>query len=105
MKFATIMLSGLLVTTVGNSQESSIVVATQLGSVLAAEEPCHFSYDMAAIQRYISRNVSESDMGFGSLLQTMVQGQTYEMRRMTPATLAAFCAQTERVAKFNGFID
>jgi hypothetical protein len=84
--------------------ESSIGLANQLGTVLAAEKTCGFSYDMAAVQSYISNNVQQSDMSFGSMLQMMVQGNTIEMQSMTPATLTALCAQTGRVAKFNGFI-
>jgi ABC-type oligopeptide transport system substrate-binding subunit len=84
--------------------ESSIALANQLGTVLAAESACHLSYDPKAIQNYISKNVPESDMSFGSLLEIMVQGQTTQIAQMTSATLTALCAQTERVARFNGFI-
>jgi len=81
-----------------------MTVAVELGTVLAAERPCHLSYNTDAVQRYIADHVRESDMSFGSLLQTMVEGKTFEMRSMTPATLTAFCTQTQRVAKVNGFI-
>jgi hypothetical protein len=103
MKLPILVLFGFAAS-VCNAQENSVALATTLGSVLAAEKPCHFSYDRDAIQQYINKNVQESDMSFGSILQAMVEGQTIEMRDMTPATLTAFCAQTGRVAKFNGFI-
>jgi hypothetical protein len=71
---------------------------------LAAEFACHLSYDPKAIQNYVSRNVADNDMAFGSLLETMVQAGISEISQMTPATLTALCAQTERVARFNGFV-
>ena len=81
-----------------------ITVANELGAVLAAERPCHLSYDTAAVEQYIATHVDEGDMGFSSMLQMMTEGQRYQMQSMTPATMTAFCAQTARVAKFNGFI-
>lgn len=104
MKFAITILLGLVVVFGSVRAESSIALANQLGTILAAEKFCHFSYDMTAIQNFIAKNVPESDMSFGTMLQTMVEGQTIEMRDMTPATLMALCTQTGRVAKYNGFI-
>jgi hypothetical protein len=43
-------------------------------------------------------------MAFPGLLQLFVQGEAAEIGEMSPATTVAFCAQTARVAKFNGFI-
>ena len=105
MKLAMmILVLGLGTETVHAASVDSMELATQLGTVLAAEKPCQFTYDMAAIQAYIAKHVQESDMRFGSMLQMMVQGQTMQIEQMTPATLAALCAQTGRVARFNGFI-
>ncbi len=104
MKFAIMILLGLVVVFGSVRAENSIALANQLGAILAAEKSCHFSYDMTAIQNFIAKNIPESDMSFGPMLQLMVQGQTIEMGDMTPATLMAFCTQTGRVAKFNGFI-
>jgi hypothetical protein len=81
-----------------------MVVASQLGTVLAAETPCHFNYDADAINKYIIKNVPESDMSFGSMLQLMIDGQTDQFKNMTPSAMTALCSQTARVAKFNGFI-
>jgi hypothetical protein len=86
------------------SDLDSMTLAEQLGTILAAEEPCHLTYDMSAIKKYVAATVRENDMSFGSLLEMMVQGEAIAIRDMTPATLAALCAQTERVARFNGFI-
>jgi hypothetical protein len=94
---------GLLSSSVNATSLDSMELAHQLGTVLAAEQPCHFTYDMAAVQIYIARHVQESDMSFGSLLQLMVQGEAIQIEEMTPATLAALCTQTGRVARFNGF--
>lgn len=98
-----IMLGGVMA---GGSvrAEDGVALVNQLGTILAAESACHLSYDSRAIRDYISKNAPASDMTFGSLLETMVQGQTADIRQMTSATLTALCAQTERVARFNGFI-
>jgi hypothetical protein len=40
--------------------ETGLALANQLGSVLAAEQPCHLTYDQQAIQRYIATNVLAS---------------------------------------------
>ena len=86
------------------AQASGATSADELGSVLAAESPCHFTYDVTAIQNYIVKNVSEDDMAFGNALQGLTEVHKIVIQSMTPATLAAFCTQTARVAKFNGFI-
>ena len=84
--------------------EDGMTIANELGTVLAAERPCHLSFDQSAIQQYINKRVPASDMSFGNMLQLMVSGTGVEIREMSPSTLTAFCAQTTRVARFNGFI-
>jgi hypothetical protein len=43
-------------------------------------------------------------MEFGTMLDTMVGGQRIEIRNMGRSELIAFCTQTERAAKANGFM-
>lgn len=80
-------------------------LATDLGTMLASEEICGFTYDQAAISAYIERKVPADDMSFASTLQLMVQGQTYSMSKMSQSSKTAHCTQIARVAKANKFIE
>lgn len=79
-------------------------IAVQLGSVLAAEEPCGLSYDQAAIERFIEQKVPASDMSFPSTLSMTTQGSAYQMKGMSRSALTAQCAQVKRIARAYGFL-
>ena len=93
----------LAVSTSAIAAADSMEVATSLGSVLASEEPCGLSYDHAAIERYIEKNVKADDMGFAGMLNMMTSGSAYSIKEMSPSAMAAHCAQIRRVAKSFGF--
>jgi len=84
--------------------DDSMNVAMQLGALLAGEDACHLTYDGDAIRAYIAKHVRPDDMEFGTMLDTMVGGQRIEIRNMGRSELIAFCTQTERAAKANGFM-
>ncbi len=52
-------------------------IATELGSVLAAEEICGLTYDQAAIGAFIDKTVPADAMGFAANLQMMTDGAAY----------------------------
>lgn len=79
-------------------------VAYELGSVLAAEEFCGFKYDQKMIAAFIEKNVPADDMGFAPFLQVTTRGKLSKQKNMTGAAKAAHCAQIERVARANSFI-
>jgi len=78
--------------------------AMELGSVLAAEEPCGLAYDPEGIDRWIAANVAADDMGFASTLSLMTRGMARDVAGMSESARRAHCAQTARVARSFGFI-
>ena len=82
----------------------TMVLATELGNVLASEKFCNLHYDQAAIEAFIESQVPDNDMSFNSYLTTMIQGAEFQMRSMSASQKTAHCAQTRRVAKSYGFL-
>lgn len=80
-------------------------MALNLGAVLAAEKPCGFAYDQAAIEAFIDKNVPADDMGFPAMLTTMTSGAEFELQSMSESQKTAHCRQVGRIAKSYGFID
>ena len=78
-------------------------IALELGSMLAAEEPCGLAFDHDAIGDWIDAQVDADDMGFAGNLAMMTQGQAFQIGRMSDSQRAAHCAQTRRVARSMGF--
>lgn len=101
---ATILFYCVIVTPAGADELSSMNMAQNLGSVLAAEDFCGLSYDQTAIQAFISKHTSPNDMGFSSTLSMMTDGTKVELQSMSPSSKTAFCTQQGRVAKNYGFI-
>lgn len=99
--FVGVLAVGVLVASGANATDPSL--ALNLGSVLAAEDYCGLSSDQGAIEAFIEKNVSASDMGFASDLQSMTSGQEYFQQQMSPSEKTAHCAQIRRVAKSFGF--
>jgi hypothetical protein len=83
----------------------SMQLASDLGSVLAAEEACGLSYDQSAIGSFIEENVDADDMSFPSTLQMMTAGSKFELEDMSTSSLTAHCVQIRRVAKSFSFIE
>jgi DhnA family fructose-bisphosphate aldolase class Ia len=82
----------------------SMNLATELGSVLAAEEFCGLSYDQAAIAAWIEKRIKADDMGFPSTLNMMTMGAEAQQKRMNASRKTAHCAQIVRIAKSFGFV-
>jgi hypothetical protein len=82
----------------------SLQAANDLGRIMASESFCGLSYDRAAIQTYIVKNVPSSDKGFPSLLQDIVAGHKALQHRMTVAQKTAHCSQVQRIGRDYGFI-
>jgi hypothetical protein len=82
----------------------SMQLANDLGTVLASEEPCGFTFDQAAIEAFIEDKVSADDMGFASTLSVMTQGQRIQIDKMSASSKTAHCTQIKRVAGSYGFL-
>lgn len=79
-------------------------LATNLGTVIAAETYCGLSYDQSAVAGYIEKNVKPGDMSFPSTLQLMIEGAKFQHQSMSPSAKTAHCAQIERIALTYGFV-
>lgn len=79
-------------------------LATNLGTVIAAEAYCGLSYDQAAVAAYIEKKVKPSDMSFPSTLQLMIEGSKFQHQSMSPSAKTAHCSQIKRIAETYGFV-
>lgn len=79
-------------------------LADQLGTMLASEEACGLAFDQDAIERYVEDKVPAADMGFVSMLNTMVTGNKFQLGSMSASTKTAHCAQVRRAARAHGFL-
>ena len=104
MKKISGALGALLLMSVPAAGQGSSQIASQLGNVLASEEPCGLTYDQAAIEAFIDKNVKPSDLDFASELSMMTTGKAYMIKKMTPSALTAHCTQIKRTAKTYKFI-
>lgn len=75
-----------------------------LGTILAAEQPCGFSYDQSAIKKYIAENVPASSISFPATLMRWTEAQKSDVSDLVGAEKSAYCAATEHTAKSFGFI-
>ena len=82
----------------------SVRIATNLGTLLAAEEFCGLSYDQEAIGNWIDENTDPADMGFSSTLNMMTGGSAFELEDMSESSKTAHCRSIERTARHFGFI-
>ncbi len=80
-------------------------VASNLGTLLAAEEFCGLVFDHDAIDAYVDANVDHSDMGFASMLSMMVDGSAFGQTDMSESAKRAHCRSVEATARHHGFID
>ncbi|TNV17859.1 signal recognition particle [Ochrobactrum teleogrylli] len=82
---------------------STMQLASGLGSVLAAEEPCGLSFDQGAIEKFINAKVPADNLNFAGTLNMMVSGAKLELDGMSASQKTANCTQVKRVAKSYGF--
>lgn len=82
----------------------SMLLARDLGSLLASEDYCALKYDREAIEGFIDQNTDPADMGFASTLQLMTEGAKFKFKGQSETAKVAHCHATERSAKHFGFI-
>ena len=82
----------------------AMAAATDLGSVLAAEQGCGLSLSRQAVEAYIEAKVDPAEMQFAMWLDMMTKGTEVQLRTMPPLRLAAFCKATSRSAEHFGLL-
>lgn len=106
MKKLILGLSLLFATPAAQAQNfESMQKATELGTILAAEQLCGLSFNQDAVADWIDQNTDPSDMGFPGTLQMMVDGSTFQNSGMSGSALTAHCRSVERTSRHFGFID
>jgi hypothetical protein len=83
----------------------SMMKATELGTILAAEEFCDLVYDQNAVADWIDANTDASDMGFPGTLQMMVEGSKFQNSGLSGSARTAHCRSVERTSRHFGFIE
>lgn len=107
MRFALVAAAGLAATVVSTpsfSNMDTMIIANELGSILAAEDFCGLTFDVKAVEAYIEKAVPADDISFPSSLSIQTQGSKYMQQEYSGAQKAAHCAQVSRVARSFGFI-
>jgi hypothetical protein len=97
-----IALAALLVAGPVNAYEN-VNLAKGLGSVLASEALCGLTYDQAAIEAFIEKNVPAGDTQFPDLLVTETWAAGQDNQGMSESAVTAHCAQIVRIAEGYGF--
>lgn len=106
MKFLRLSIALAFSASVASGQSfDSMMRATELGTVLAAEDLCGLSFNQGAVADWIDNNTDPSDMGFPGTLQMMVEGSKFQNSEMTGSVLTAHCRSVERTARHFGFIE
>lgn len=85
--------------------KSPTEIASDLGTLLASEEPCGLRFDQPAIQTWIAGNAPVDDMGFASSLDTFTRGYGRQFSQMSPSAKTAACAAAAGTARRYGFIE
>lgn len=76
---AFVLASALVAQTAAAQTADTIRLANELGTVLAAEEPCGLAYDHAAIEAWLDSRVEAADMAFAPTLATMTTGAAFTL--------------------------
>jgi hypothetical protein len=103
LSFAVAMMLGFSVQSAMADSLKAMKTATNLGSVLAAEDACGLTYDQEAISAFIEKHVDADDMDFPSTLKLMTEGSKFQLTEMSKSELTAYCTQVKRLAKTYGF--
>ena len=106
MRSSVIAIFTFSATTVAAAQSlETMNLASNLGTVLAAEEACGLSFKQAAIEAFINDKVPADDMEFPSMLTVMTDGSRIQLKSMSQSQKTAHCRQISRIAKSYGFIE
>ena len=105
IRLAVYTLAAATVLSTGTPQaQDTMIVAKDLGMILASEEYCGLTYDQTAIASWIEQNVPVEDMGFASTLNTMTSGSRYLLEEQTTSQKTAHCTAIARTARKFGFV-
>lgn len=81
----------------------SMQIASELGNLLSAEQPCGLTFDQTAVSAFIEKNVEADDMSFPGTLRLMTEGAKYKLQEMSKSEMTAYCTQATRLSKAFGF--
>ena len=105
MKRISLMVSAaaLLLEATSPAHATDDNLAFQLGTIFGSESFCGLSFNQAAIQAFIEKNVREDDLQFAGELSTMTDGTKAENEKMSASERTARCVQVRRSACAYGF--
>lgn len=98
------VLACLLPATAGADDLESMELASNLGAVLAGGQKCGYTFDNDAVIAFVREHVPADDLGFASMLSTMVTGAGLQLEQMADAAFIAQCAVVEQTAKHYSFM-
>ena len=78
--------------------------ARELATILAAEGPCGFAYDPAALEAFIDSRVGAENTGFLATLSVPLGAAKLRMEQMSGSEKVVYCRQAGRNAQAFGFL-
>jgi hypothetical protein len=79
-------------------------LADNLGFVLAGGEKCGYTFDDSAVIAFVQERVPPDELGFASMLNTMVTGATFQLEQLSDSAFIAQCAVVEQTARHYSFM-
>jgi hypothetical protein len=103
-RFLPFVFAAMFIGPVSAQDLATMQIAHDLGTLLASEEKCGFSFDQAAIEAFIDDKVDPGNMAFAGDLSMMTTGAQMQIMQMEGSSLTAHCRAVSRSAKHFGFI-
>lgn len=82
--------------------EDARIFASDLGKLIAAEQPCGIVFDQAAIAAVVEKNVPAGQMDFMTYLDAGIGVGKRNLEQMSATARTAACVQARRVAMHLG---
>lgn len=102
---ALLLASAFAPVALGQASLETMSLANNLGTVIAGEKVCGFTYNQQAIAAFISENVPADDLDFAPMLAMSVTGQEFSAGGLSESARTAQCAAIAQSARHYGFME
>lgn len=78
--------------------------AMSLGTLIGSEEYCGLTFDQAAIEAWVEKNIPADAMDFPQHMSMGHDAEIYQQSSRSPSAKTAHCAGVTRTARHYGFL-
>ena len=104
MRFAAVVVIFLAIgPALAEDAPSPSYSSASLVMMLGAEQACHLTYDKSGIERFM-KHITDKKQTVPEIGSLVAFEQEYVVKKMSPSTLIAHCAQVRATAKLYEFI-